>query len=130
MSPFSFGLFTTFAGMSIVFVGLIALYCVVTINAWFISRQNDKKSKDVPTAVNGDMSGSTADLSDDELAAVGMALHIYRLRYEEAENFKLTGTRIPQEHRPYTLAGRLQEISRDRHRGFIPGHSRGAVLNR
>lgn len=116
----SLGLFTSFAGMGIVFSGLLLLYCTVALTSWIMNRPSRETDSNKSEADIVDM---PEEITEEEVAAISMALHLYHLKYEEAEHFKLTGERTTQENRPYTLAGRLQEVKRDLNRGFVPGRA-------
>lgn len=117
------GIIITIVGMSIVFIGLYVLYLLTLLMPRLINwkkaeKENDKKPK--PPVSD--------ELTEEEIAAIAMAFLMYRTHYEVAERFRLTGSYVPPAHRPYTHAGRLEEVQRDANRNFVPGFNRGILF--
>lgn len=52
-------------------------------------------------------------MSEQAAAVVGLSLYLYNKKYDEAKHFILTGKKSEMPNKPWTMAGRLNEVSRD-----------------
>lgn len=127
-------------GMGVVFIGLVILYYSMIFLEKLLNpkptaentesearaaalrsgddrRNGAERRSDDPARTDGTAGESGPEdpsvQAEKAAAVIALSLYLYNKKYDEAKQFMLTGKKRDIPHKPWTLAGRLREVSRD-----------------